>query len=369
MTSRRPTPRLTPVPIVLLAFALAACTGSGASGSPDATGSASPQPSPTSAATAPSPSAAPSTPVALAWAQLAPTGDVPAAREDHTWTVDPASRSAWLFGGRDGGTVLDDLWRYDLATGTWERLTPSGPAPEARFGHTATWVPEVGLVVWAGQQTGFFDDLWAFDPAAGSWRELADAGDRPAARYGSCAALGPDGRLWISHGFTAESGRFSDTRAYDFAAGRWSDETPQGEVPVIRCLHDCLFAPDGQLVLYGGQTTGAPALGDLWTRPVDGGWMQAADGSAPPPRQLYAVATTGSSAVVFGGGAEDRSKLGDLWRLDLATLAWEALSPEGEAPAPRSGVAAIVDPVDGRLLLHGGIGDDGALGDLWELPM
>ena len=48
------------------------------------------------------------------------------------------------------------------------------------------------------------------------------------ARYGTCAAVAPDGRLWISHGFTADGVRFSDTRAYDFATGAWTDETPDG---------------------------------------------------------------------------------------------------------------------------------------------
>ena len=81
-----------------------------------------------------------------------------------------------------------------------------------------------------GRQHAFFDDIWAYDPAAEAWRELPSLGDVPPARYGSCASLGPDGRLWISHGFT-DSGRFDDTRAYDFATGEWTDETPDGDLP------------------------------------------------------------------------------------------------------------------------------------------
>ena len=87
----------------------------------------------------------------------------------------------------------------------------------------------------------------------------------PEARYGSCASLGPDGRLWISHGFTQDDGRFADTRAYDFATGQWTDMTPAGDGPIKRCLHDCFWSSDGQrLILYGGQTTGVAALDDIW---------------------------------------------------------------------------------------------------------
>ncbi len=152
----------------------------------------------------------------------------------------------------------------------------------------------------------------------------------PAARYGSCAALGPDGRLWISHGFTADSGRFADTQAYDFAAGRWTDETPDGTIAPIRCLHDCLWTPDGRFVLYAGQTTGTPAIGDLWARGVTEGWTSLADG--PPPRQLYALAAIGGTAYVFGGGAKDGGTLRDLWLLDLATLDLAAGRATGRSP-------------------------------------
>ena len=142
-----------------------------------ATPSASPQPDPST----PAPSGTPVIAEPAGWAPIDAAG--PAAREDHTWTAGDDG-STWLFGGRDGATAYDDLWRYDLAGDSWEQVALSGPAPDARFGHTATWVDGSGLVVWSGQAdaTTFFDDLWAFDPAAGAWRELAAEGPVPAAR-------------------------------------------------------------------------------------------------------------------------------------------------------------------------------------------
>ena len=55
------------------------------------------------------------------WKKITPARG-PAAREDHTWTVDADSHYAYLFGGRDGGKTFDDLWRYDLETATWKKL-------------------------------------------------------------------------------------------------------------------------------------------------------------------------------------------------------------------------------------------------------
>ena len=334
-----------------------------------------PTPAPSEAPTAsPMASASPSAaPVAIRWRNLEPARH-PAVREDHTWTVDPASRIAYLFGGRDGAAVRGDLWAYDLATDAWREVAVDGGAPKARFGHEAVWVDGVGLVVWAGQSgpTTFFGDLWAFDPTSNAWRELPNDGARPLARYGSCAALGPDGRLWISHGFTEDGTRFADTRAYDFAAGTWSDETPAGSVPVNRCLHGCWWTDGGELALYAGQTTGVQALGDLW-RLTDAGTAAAGwstvDGALPDDRNLYAFARHGDHVLVFGGRGLGSTYHRDLHAIDATTLAVVEVTADGSWPRARSGATLIDDPAGGRVLLFGGRNADGAMADTWELRL
>ncbi len=309
----------------------------------------------------------PSGPARLSWRNLRAAG--PSAREDHTWTVGAGGRAAYLFGGRAGGRALDDLWRFDLQRDRWQRVTVKGERPQARFGHTATWFDRLGLVVWSGQAgSGFFNDLWAFDPSSERWRRLPAAGAVPEPRYGSCAAVGPDGRLWISHGFT-DKGRFGDTRAYDFAAGTWRDETPTGTVPVIRCLHDCLWSPDRRFVLYGGQTNGVAALGDLWSyRPSARTWTEERK-PEPAPRQLYALAAVGDRALIFGGQGLGGEDLRDLWLLDLNGLTWTRATPGGAAPVGRAGATLIADDGRARLLLFGGRTSDGELADVWQLAL
>jgi hypothetical protein len=229
-------------------------------------------------------------------------------------------------------------------------------------------VPDVGLVVFSGQAGGaFFNDLWAYAPETNMWRQLTSAGSVPEPRYGSCAGLAPDGRLWISHGFT-DQGRFFDTRAYDFTKGEWTDISREDPVPVIRCLHDCVWTPDGRFVLYGGQTNGVAALGDLWTRPARGDWQPQ---PAPPleARQLYAVTTFGSLAWIFGGANEGHTPLRDLWTLDLSDLTWHEVSVGGSIPPARLSATLVTDAARSRLLLFGGKSSETAYDDLWELRL
>jgi len=293
----------------------------------------------------------------------------PSAREDHTWTVNGEGTIAYLFGGRTADGASGELWAFDLTTDSWSEVTQNidqaiPPAP--RFGHTATWVPDVGLVVWSGQAgSTFFNDIWSWNPEAGTWLQLPSSGAVPAARYGSCASLGPDGELWISHGFTDDSGRFSDTRSYDFATGTWTDRTPTDRVPVERCLHDCFWSAGGLLILYGGQTTGVAALGDVWAYdPVAGSWIRGPETDAPA-RQLYSLSTLAGQGLVFGGGSVDGGYLNDSWLLgpDLALVPFETGSV---LPPPRSG-ATLINDGERRQLLFGGRNVDGELADIWEL--
>jgi hypothetical protein len=342
-----------------------------ASSSPSASGVATHS---SSAAATPLATASASTAATLpAWSRLTPSGRTPSAREDHTWTVTTDAAVAYLFGGRTSdGVALGDLWEYDLALDHWTLVSQTGPP--ARFGHNAAWVEGVGLVLFAGQAGGtFFNDLWAFDPDTHTWAELPASGAVPVPRYGSCAAIGPDGRLWISHGFTEGGQRFADTRAYDFTTHAWTDETPVADAPIQRCLHGCWWTDDGTFALYAGQTTGTNSLGDLWwlsvgERPGTNVWARQPDAGLPPARNLYAAARLGAGTLVFGGQALDGTALNDVWWLSDADPAVSVQAPE-PAPPGRWGAELVIDPSQGRALLFGGRDADGARDDLWQLTV
>ena len=165
--------------------------------------------------------------------------------------------------------------------------------------------------------------------------------------------------------------RFSDTRAYDFTTGAWTDETPAGDRPVERCLHGCWFDAAGSFVLFGGQTTGVVALGDEWRLSDPGGgsasWARL-EGGLPSARNLYAHASTSADRLVFGGRGTDGYG-NELWAFDLASSAARPLEASGDPPPGRSGAELIVDAARGRALLFGGKHDGGTFEDLWQLGL
>ena len=139
-----------------------------------------------------------------------------------------------------------------------------------------------------------------------------------------------------------------------------------------RCLHGCWWTDDGRLALYAGQTTGVPALGDLWQltpgpRIGTNAWSEVTPGPRwPADRQLYASTRWGAATVVFGGGSLSGGFLDDTW---LIGDNGRAMRVGGGGPAARSGAELITDPQRGRLLLFGGRNADDAMRDTWELTL
>lgn len=306
-------------------------------------------------------------PQALRWERLSAPDPLPPPRRDHSLVT--TGRRLYVFGGKSA-EELNDLWSYDLEAGAWFRVgVEGGPAP--RLGHNAVWdANQARLVVFGGQQGNtFFNDTWAFDPEAGSWSELPSGNRTPAARYGAGAALGGEDSLLVTHGFTFE-GRFDDTWQLDLATDGWTEVSPAASRPLERCLLRAVWdSRSDRLLLFGGQATGAPFLGDLWALSVDG-WAEISADGAPSPRNLYAMAFDEESlrAVLFGGNTAD-GPVNDLHFFEAATDTWRRASPDNDGPSPRFGHDAVWLPDRRALAVFGG--NDGAedLNDLWLLSV
>ena len=352
----------------LLAASVLGCAD-GDDGRPTATATAGAPSSPTPGST----STADPASLTLRWRPLSsPPHRQPPPRRDHSLVSD--HRNLYLFGGRNPGP-LGDLWMYSLVRSAWFELTTEG-GPPARFGHNAMWDWSSNrMIVFGGQgDSGFLDDLWAFDPETRQWTDLAGNGGRPAPRYGAGATLGfglasfgsPADRLLVTHGF-ASGGRFDDTWQYGLGGEGWTEITPQGGPrPIERCLMRTVWDTAGErLLLFGGQTTGSPFLGDLWEL-REQGWSEISAEPGPSPRTLYGmIFDEDRDYLALFGGNTAQGPANDLWLFDSATNAWSQPPFEGEAPSPRFGHDMAW--LRGGAALFGGRDETGDLNDLWSL--
>jgi fructose-specific component phosphotransferase system IIB-like protein len=394
------------------------------------------------------------------WTKMAPTGTLPPVREGHTAVYDPNTNKMIVFGGTDcNGNYYNDLWILSNADGStatpsWAEVTPIGTPPSARSQATAIYdsVNNV-MTLYAGgtTSTNVLGDVWTLTNANGvtgtpTWTQISPTGTAPAARVGHSATYDSannrmtifgggnnhgkvlnDGWIltnanniggapaWIQATFTDTAPNresheamydpvsgdmvifggdsslpktFTDdhvfvlTNANGLASGTWTQDGPAPRLHTS-AVYDSVT---DQMVVFGGETANGP-IADVWSSPglVAAGqtvtttpykWIQVfPTGTAPSARYGHAAAYDGSGnhMMLFAGGTSATACLNDFWVLDDANSAdgipsWVQLSPSGTLPSPRMNFTNQYDPTTNTLIIFGGANcASGYLSDVWVL--
>ncbi|MCB9777890.1 MAG: hypothetical protein H6742_04950 [Alphaproteobacteria bacterium] len=277
----------------------------------------------------------------------APTG-----RYSAVGGLDRAGEWLYVVGGGDADGILQDAWRLQVATGTWEPLSEP-PLPMLRG--TATPDGSDGLVVFGGEGPGYEDlsRLWRWDLAADAWEEVADEGPSVRKKH---AATWVDGALWMSGGEHNDD----DPDVIRDDAWRWVDGAgwslvEEGAGPGAAYRHGLAWDVEHQrLWHHAGYDATDTRVDWLWSREADDSWVQWSFTDGAPKRASHAFyvapdgacGLSGPTPFAWGGHATDQ----DLWCFDAATSSWVGLPPPGEAPLPRDAMVTDLAP-DGRTLV------------------
>ena len=263
--------------------------------------------------------------------------------------------SVYLFGGYEedeagARRVVDDLWRYD-ADG-WTRVATGGPGPRLCSALAAVggelflfggWDPET-----EGTGGSILDDVWAYDIAAGRWERCAPVPGGPASRHVCCALASGD---VLVHTHRSET----SVLLFDAATREWREQATSGPAPSSRGLH-VAAAVDAGVVVFGGADKSGAMCGDAFVLDVATWTWRALGATGPAGRAGAAAAPLDATSVVVAGGAArgddgGLDPLGDVWVLDVAADAWRRADASGDFK-PRN--ALVLCPSGGGFLVHGG---------------
>ena len=80
-----------------------------------------------------------------------------------------------------GAERSDELWKYSVATETWEQIVTAGDKPSARRGHAMAAVDNVlwmhgGEIGWDHPTSILSDELWKYSTTNATWQRLTFAG-------------------------------------------------------------------------------------------------------------------------------------------------------------------------------------------------
>ena len=210
--------------------------------------------------------------------------------------------------------------------------------------------------------------------SAQEWVQLSTGGG-PSARTHAAAIYDSRDSRMILFGGRGSSGDRGDVWAFDLTTHSWSDITPASIAPMARFTHNALYdEADHQMIIWSGRyvtAEGGGFLNDVWAFDLDEeSWTELA---APDPVPLERYGTAAvldplQRRLVNFAGFTTAGRFEDVWSLALDTQAWTEVSTTSD-PGPRCLHSASYDANRQRMIIYGGQRGGAALDDLWALDL
>ena len=262
-----------------------------------------------------------------------------------------------LTGGREGGNLLADFYKYDATMDSWEQL-PDFPGGARSYSYGLTY-DEMGYVGFGVGTEGYFNDLWKFDPASETWTALSDC---PCIGRAHPAFVAANNKIYV--GLGSNNGNLKDWWEYDIATDSWNQKT---DFPALERHHPYYFSI-GDMV-YAGFGHGSSIFKDLYEyNAASNSWTQMADLPAQGRVAGSQFSFNGKGYIISGEG-DDHGHLpeGEFWEYDPQSNSWAQLpSHPGEGRwAPGTFI------IDGKLYLTSGGVSSAPFNekDLWEFDL
>lgn len=286
------------------------------------------------------------------WEKVVPSGDAPSPRAAHAAAA--VGNMVVIQGGiGPSGLSPEDLHVLDFTDfekPRWHRVIVQGGGPTARYAHVLSLVGNRFLVACGGndgKQT--LSDSWALDTSEKpyQWRKINESGPEPGARMYAAAAARSDGLLLLCGGRGSSGTPLGD--AFGLARhrdGRWEWASAPGSMPSPRYQHGAVFI-NGRLHVMGGAVGGGrmvedgPAVVTLDTSP--GMWVSQADPGAEGDlmrRCRHAVAAIGPYIFIHGG-LKGSNLLEDFLLAEDATGAGELSVCDPRSPPWQEWISAV----------------------------
>lgn len=297
----------------------------------------------------------------------------PPGRSNGAYLHDTRRGRILLFGGREGGGYLNDVWSLSLADpARWTRLQPEGTPPPPRGHAGAAYDPVRDRAIFIGGWTPdtYFTDEWALDFVDDNpvWSRLSVSGPGPSGRVGEAVFYDPvRDRVLLTGGRAYPDSASKEVWSLTFdPAPAWTELLPSGAPPAANNEHSLVYDPlRDRLVFYGGN------VGTTWNGPNSSElrclslaaperWSTLIPERLPPsPRYRHtAVLDTNRNRMLIHGGSPagmpGMPPLADTWALSLrGDRVWTRIEADGDAPPLEGHAAVYVPPLDAMVVFGG----------------
>ncbi len=218
---------------------------------------------------------------------------------------------------------------------------------------------------------GVLNDFWRYNLATGEYQTLKPVGARA-----NATLVDLNGTLYLFGGID-DTGTLHDNKIMNYySAGAWNsfnNSDTNGSWPDVRYYHTAIplynaTGPVESIYFHGGKnSTGGNQNGDLYeidfTATPKYDWNRFTETSSLVRSEHSAVYYNNN--IYFFGGYNSGTYYNDLWRYNITTSAFDQLITTGITIIPvRSGMCMIEH--NGKLYVFGGRNGTGCFDDLWS---
>lgn len=284
------------------------------------------------------------------WEKVDIVGDVFAARTGHTMVSDNAF--IWLFGGTDGVTRKNDIFRFDIVSGLWQGIVPEGSPPSPRSGSQAVIIDSI--IYFFGGYTkkngDYFNDLYAFNTLKSEWSCIQfQPSDYVPSKRTDHTLCSYKSLFYLFAGYNGST-RFNDVQVYNAEEKTWK-EINTNNPPETRFGHTAATYKD-KMIIFGGWN-GHNTLNDMWTFSyTTKQWNKLVSTGYVYPRYRHSAVIYGSSMFIFGGVNKEQLRFDDLVEFNIHESHYKKLTAQGACPSARTFHKACM--VDNCMYIVGG---------------
>jgi len=318
------------------------------------------------------------------WVNMIASG-APRARESFAMAYDEHNQVAVIFGGTFydpmiGTLYLDDTWEYDYGTNTWTNITKP-TKPPARAYHKMAYDSYNKVIVlfggWYNDDVALvtYGDTWEYDVTTKEWNKVFPSPKPPARDSHAMTYDSANKRVILFGGIGNTPPPLSDTWAYDAGSDSWTHISTLPK-PGARIRHDMAYdSTRNIIVLHGGlhpMTIPPTKYNDTWEFDCSSNiWTETVEPDSPGARfkhtmALYRWIDENVTTILLFGGVGDSGYLGDTWTYIPFSpgTKWARLFPLA-SPSERQGHGMIYDSTNNVIVLFGGYDENSLLNDTW----
>ncbi|QEE14600.2 Kelch repeat-containing protein [Promethearchaeum syntrophicum] len=300
----------------------------------------------------------------------------PGLRTGQKMVYNPVAEEIILFGGNRGNgdtSLLDTVWKYNISQSEWVEINP-GLSPISRYNHAMVYLPgNNSILLFGGRKNSDYtqlDDTWKYDLRTNTWEEIICTPKPPARQFSSLTYDSQSERALLFGGFGQNEEHLNDLWEFTPENNTWTEITTTN-APQSRYGHSLIYRnATNNAYLFGGRTLGLND--DLWKfDPSINAWNSVVTSTKPLQRYLHSMEYCSESDLgfLFGGDNENTQgrALDDTWVFNFTANSWILIQPE-TSPVSRLIYSMCYDSALNQVYIYGGLTDDYqvCLGDFWQ---